>query len=119
MLCHCSENADARAPGYSFAGSAEESEAVCRQDTYCQLHSLIGSKFKYTLKATTLYVLQNCAASSRLKEHADDDYGMDDDEDCCVICLDNPREIVFLHCGHMVRPASWQFVMDFQGPLCF
>lgn len=27
-------------------------------------------------------------------------------EESCIVCLGGPREIVFLHCGHMVCPAN-------------
>lgn len=27
---------------------------------------------------------------------------LEDDEDCCVVCLDSLREVIFIPCGHMV-----------------
>ena len=29
-----------------------------------------------------------------------------EDEECCVICLDSTKEIMFMPCGHMVRPTA-------------
>ena len=29
-----------------------------------------------------------------------------EDDDCCVICLDCTREMMFLPCGHMVSPMA-------------
>ena len=31
----------------------------------------------------------------------------DDDEDSCVVCLDNVREVLFLTCSHMVRLCTF------------
>jgi len=51
-----------------------------------------------------------------------DDYKDDNDEDLCVVCVDNLREIMFLYCGHMVRVLPVQIceigpVLDHQfGP---
>ena len=29
-----------------------------------------------------------------------------EDEECCVICLDSAKRIMFLPCGHLVRPIA-------------
>ena len=31
-------------------------------------------------------------------------FDVNEDEDCCVICLDTLKAMLFLPCGHMVRP---------------
>ena len=31
----------------------------------------------------------------------------DDDEDSCVVCLDNVREVLFLTCSHMVSLCTF------------
>ena len=32
------------------------------------------------------------------------EFDVNEDEDCCVICLDALKAMPFLPCGHMVRP---------------
>ena len=33
----------------------------------------------------------------------------DDDEDSCVVCLDNVREVLFLNCSHMVSLCPFMY----------
>lgn len=40
-------------------------------------------------------------ASAAKSGGADQD---DDDDDLCVVCWDRAKEVIFLPCGHMVRP---------------
>ena len=47
--------------------------------------------------------MQGSSADSAVCGYGDDDL---EDEDCCVICLDSPKEVMFMPCGHTVRPTA-------------